>query len=142
MTEQNPKIDGRTKRALDIAIDRKQVSQASYRAVLAGRITLQEAKAIGRDGAPATDAAQHQSGPGTTTGTARSASADTNDTGRAPCLCGCGGTPKGAKSRFLMGHDSRLHSDLKRNLEKDPLLRNERFTVEQRAYAKERGLIR
>jgi hypothetical protein len=36
MTEQNAKIDGRTKRALDMAIARRQVSQDSYRAVLAG----------------------------------------------------------------------------------------------------------
>ena len=35
----------------------------------------------------------------------------------------------------------RLYGELKRNLEKDPLLRNERFTEEQKAYAKERGLI-
>jgi hypothetical protein len=28
-----------------------------------------------------------------------------------------------------------------RNLEKDPLLRNERFSPEQKAYARERGLL-
>ena len=44
MTEQNLRLDGRTKRALDVAIARKQVSQESYRAVLAGEITLQRAK--------------------------------------------------------------------------------------------------
>jgi hypothetical protein len=43
--------------------------------------------------------------------------------------------------RFLPGHDARLHGELKRNLEKDPLLRNERFTEDQREYAKERGLV-
>lgn len=51
MTEQNPKIDGRTERALDMAIARKQVSQESYRAVLAGQISLADAKAMGRSGA-------------------------------------------------------------------------------------------
>lgn len=25
------------------------------------------------------------------------------------CQCGCGGQPKGAKSRFLPGHDARVH---------------------------------
>jgi hypothetical protein len=35
----------------------------------------------------------------------------------------------------------RLYGELKRNLEKDPLLRNERFTDKQREYAKERSLI-
>ncbi len=140
MPQQNPKIDGRTKRALDMAIARKQVSQESYRAVLAGTLTLREAKAMGRDGAPATDATLGRSGPGAATGTARSAGADTGAE-RTLCLCGCGQIPEGKKSRFLLGHDSSLQSELKRNLQKDPLLRNERFTEEQRAYAVERGLI-
>lgn len=33
---------------------------------------------------------------------------------RAPCLCGCGGFPKGRKSRFVPGHDARYHGALKR----------------------------
>ena len=48
---------------------------------------------------------------------------------------------RGKNSRFRPGHDARLHGELKRNLEKDPLLRNEGFTDEQKANAKERGLI-
>ena len=133
MTEQNPNLDGRTKRALDMAIARKQVSQESYRAVLAGEITLQEAKAIGRDGAPATDATEDRSG--------REEPRTGPREGRQfrPCLCSCGGTTRGG--RFLPGHDARLHGELKRNLEKDPLLRNERFTDAQKAYAVECGLI-
>ena len=132
MTEQNPNLDGRTKRALDMAIARKQVSQESYRAVLAGEMTLQEAKELGRSGAP-TDTPQGSGGP-------RRASEGPRE-GRQPrpCLCSCGGTTRGG--RFLPGHDARLHGELKRNLEKDPLLRNERFTEEQKAYARERGLI-
>jgi hypothetical protein len=43
--------------------------------------------------------------------------------------------------RFHPGCDQKLFGELKRNLEKDPLLRNERFTEEQKAYARERGLI-
>lgn len=31
-----------------------------------------------------------------------------------PCLCGCGGFPKGANTRFLPGHDARYHAALKR----------------------------
>ena len=133
MTEQNPKVDGRTKRALDTAIARRQVSQESYRAVLAGTLTLQEAKAIGRDGAPATDASEGRSG--------REEPRTGPREGRTPrpCLCSCGGTTRGG--RFLPGHDARLHGELKRNLEKDPLLRNERFSDEQKAYARERGLV-
>ncbi len=29
---------------------------------------------------------------------------------REPCLCGCGGFPKGAKARFIPGHDARFHA--------------------------------
>lgn len=29
---------------------------------------------------------------------------------RPPCECGCGGFPKGKKSRFIPGHDAKLHS--------------------------------
>jgi hypothetical protein len=43
------KIDGRTRRALDVAIAKRQISPASYRAVLAGEITLQAARDLGRD---------------------------------------------------------------------------------------------
>ncbi len=31
---------------------------------------------------------------------------------RTRCLCGCDGTPKGKKSRFVMGHDAKLRSEL------------------------------
>jgi hypothetical protein len=142
MTQQNPKIDGRTKRALDMAIARKQVSRGSYRAVLAGTLTLQEAKAIGRDGGPATDAAQGISGPGRGRETAETPQEQPTDAPQGTprsCLCGCGETTRGG--RFKPGHDARLYGELKRNLEKDPLLRNERFTEEQRGYARERGLL-
>src|SRR5215211_4089249 len=131
MTEENTQIDGRTKRALDMAIARRQVSQESYRAVLAGEITLQRAKEVGRDRRPA-DTGQASGGR---------EEARTGPRGSRtprPCMCSCGGTTKGG--RFLPGHDARLHSELKRNLEKDPLLRNERFRDEQRRYAVERGL--
>jgi hypothetical protein len=47
----------------------------------------------------------------------------------------------GKKSRFRPGHDARLYGGLKRNLERDPLLRNQRFSDEQKAYARERGLV-
>jgi hypothetical protein len=131
------KIDGRTKRALDIAIAKRQVSQDSYRAVLAGEITLQRAKELGRDRGPA-DTAQGSGDQDEARTGPRSATGDTSTSG-AYCLCGCGETTRGG--RFKPGHDARLHSELKRNLDKDPLLRNERFTDEQRRYAVERGLV-
>lgn len=33
---------------------------------------------------------------------------------RTPCECGCGGTPKGRKSRFLPGHDAKHYGRIKR----------------------------
>jgi hypothetical protein len=33
---------------------------------------------------------------------------------RPPCLCGCGGYPKGKKARFVPGHDARYHSAQKK----------------------------
>lgn len=132
MDEQR-KLDGRTRRALDMAIAKRQISQASYRAAIEGKITLQRAKELGRDRGP-TDTAQGSGGQEEARTGPRSAS-----TGGTYCLCGCGETTRGG--RFKPGHDARLHAELKRNLQNDPLLRNERFTNEQRAYARERGLI-
>ena len=109
----------------------KQVSQESYRAVLAGKITLQRAKELGRSGAP-TDTPQASDGRG------RASSGPREGRRPRPCIA-CGGMTKGG--RFHPGCDQKLFGELKRNLEKDPLLRNERFTEEQRAYARERGLI-
>ena len=128
MTEQK-KIDGRTKRALDLAIARRQVSQESYHAVTEGRITLAEAKSLGRDRRP--DTSEDQSGPGETTKRSRR--------GRQPrpCIC-CGGLTKGG--RFHPGCDQRLYGRIQRQLRVDPLLRSDQFTDEQRRYAVERGL--
>ena len=151
MTEQNPKMDGQTKRALDLAIARRQVSQDSYRAVLDGRISLQEAKTIGRAGTPATDAAQGHSGPGTTTEiqdeparrtagivptpsrtllparASRRASPRTDHTPtKTPCLCGCG---RLVGSRFATGHDMRMFRVAREHLEQ-----GRELTDEQREY--------
>ena len=44
--------------------------------------------------------------------------------------------------RLLIADDHPIfRKGLRQVIEKDPLLRNERFTEEQKAYAKERGLI-
>jgi hypothetical protein len=109
----------------------KQVSQESYRAVLAGKITLQRAKELGRSGAP-TDTPQASDGRG------RASSGPREGRRPRPCIA-CGGMTKGG--RFHPGCDQKLFGELKRNLQNDPLLRNERFSEEQKAYARERGLI-
>ena len=142
MTEKDTKIDGRARRAADIALAKRQISPASYRALVeeGGRITLQQAKELGRDRGP-DGAIQGHGDQETATETVGRTSAE-DGIERAPCLCGCGQAPKGKKARFLMGHDNRLFGELKRNLRSDPLLRNARFTDEQREYARERGLLR
>jgi hypothetical protein len=126
------KVHHKTRKAADLSLAKRQISPASYRAVLAGEITLQAARDLGRDKGPV-DTSDADDGP-------RQASSGPRE-GRTPrpCMCSCGGTTKGG--RFLPGHDARLHGELKRNLQNDPLLRNERFTDEQKAYAVERGLV-
>jgi hypothetical protein len=133
MTEQK-KLDGRTKRAADIALAKRLISPASYRALVEeGRISLQEAKKLGRDRGPddASEASDGQEEP-------RKRPRE-GHTPR-PCLCSCGGTTKGG--RFLPGHDARLRSELVAQIKKgDVLLRSDRITAEQRAFAVRHGLI-
>lgn len=112
------KIDGRTKRALDTAIAKRQVSQESYRAVLEGRIDLKTAKDLGREGSPY--------GPAKKT-------VSKNDRSR-PCLCGCQGTSK--TGRFVAGHDQRMVTYAKE------YVRGERdLTPEQMGYVQESGKL-
>jgi hypothetical protein len=130
-------VHHQTERGARIALAKKQISQASYEAVLAATLTLAEAKELGRDRGPH-DTSQASSGHEEGRKTPREGSQEHSRSGAATCLCGCG---EPVKNRFRPGHDMRLYGELKRNLEKDPLLRNQRFTDEQKAYAKERGLI-
>ena len=125
------KVHHQTERGARIALAKRQISRASYEAVLAGTLTLAEAKELDRDRGP--------DGTGRPSG-GHEEGRKTPREGRTarPCLCSCGGTTKGG--RFLPGHDARLHGELKRNLKNDPLLRNERYSDEQRQYAVERGL--
>ena len=108
----------------------KQVSQESYRAVLAGKITLQRAKELGRSGAP-TDTPQASDGRG------RASSGPREGRRPRPCIA-CSGLTKGG--RFHPGCDQALYGRIKRQLRSDPLLRSDRFNDEQRRYAVERGL--
>ena len=129
--EKNPQVHHQTVRGARLSLARKEISQASFRAVLAGELSLPDAKRLGRDGGPTpADAREGQERA-------------TGIPGRqAPhCLCGCGQRPTSPRSRFVQGHDHRLYGDLKRNLKSDPLLRNQRYNDAQRRYAVERGLV-
>jgi hypothetical protein len=146
MTEQK-QIDGRTRRAADMALAKRSISRASYDALLAGRIGIAEAKSIGRDGAPAADTAQASGGPGTATRVSRSASAeDRRDTPpqpasrinkndrtptKTPCLCGCGlEVPR----TFAPGHDARMF-----RVAREHLTEGTELTEEQRKYLESPG---
>lgn len=121
-TQEQPefKLDGRTKRALDIAISKKQISQASYKAVVEGRIDLTKAKELGREGSPDTSV-----GP--------AVRVNKNDRSRL-CMCQCGRETKGG--RFIPGHDQRLVTYAKE------YVRGEReLTDEQMEYVESSGKL-
>jgi hypothetical protein len=130
------KVHHQTRKAADMALAKRLISRASYEAILAGALSLDRAKELGRDRGPH-DTGQASDGPGTATETPREGRERPQE-GASACICGCGEL---VKSRFRPGHDMRLYGELKRNLEKDPLLRNQRFNEEQREYARQRGLI-
>lgn len=137
------KIDGRTKRAADIALAKRQIFPASYRALVEeGRITLQHAKELGRDRGPDdTDQGsggreEARTGPRSATGNTSTGGADK---AQKLCLCGCG---EPVSRSFKPGHDARLRSELLAQIKKgDVLLRSERITPEQRAFAVRHGRI-
>jgi len=126
------KVHGNTKKAADMALARREISRDSHKAVHEGKITLAEARERGHDRGPGYTG-QASSGQDETRTGPRSASVVGTY-----CLCGCGEITRGG--RFKPGHDARLHGELKRNLQNDPLLRNERYSDAQRRYAVERGL--
>lgn len=80
------------------ARDSGQISRLAYEAVIYGDITLERALSLGPSAPEDTTDTYHrrppeggyQSRPGT-------------------CLCGCGDTPVKRGSRFLPGHDARMH---------------------------------
>jgi hypothetical protein len=131
------KVHGNTRKAADMALAKRLISRSSHEAILRGELSLAAGKILGRDRGPNTP--EGPSGSGAATEGPRKGSVEGTEAPRT-CLCGCHEPMRGKKSRFRPGHDARLLGELKRNLQKDPLLRNERFTDEQREYARERGL--
>lgn len=147
MTEQK-KIDGRTKRAADLALMKRTISRASYDAILAGTLTLAEAKSLGRDREP--DTPEAHGGPPTAAEGARSASAqdgaDTppqpvsrlskNDT-RQFCWCGCQQLSSPGRI-WRQGHDQRAKGTIKRAVKEG---RVAELSPQLKEYGVERGLI-
>jgi hypothetical protein len=125
--EQNPKVHHMTMKGARNALAHRLISQDSYRAVLRGELTLTEAKSLGRDRGPSTSAPEK---------------VQEKPPEPSLCLCGCGQRPRSPRSLFVQGHDSRLRSELMAQIKKgDVLLRSERFTPGQRAFAVRHRLI-
>lgn len=83
-------VHHQTKKGADMALAKKQISPDSHKAVHAGRISLDEAKNLGREGSPFGPAPK---------------SASKTDRSR-DCLCGC--QQRTAGGFFKSGHDMRL----------------------------------
>jgi hypothetical protein len=110
------KVHHQTKRGADLALAKRQISQESHKAILEGRISLDEAKSLGRNAG--------LSGP--------AARVDKDDRSR-ECMCGCGTRTRG---RFAQGHDMRLVTYAKE------YVRGQReLTDEQLAYVQESGKL-
>ena len=125
MTEQNTPqettteatIHPMTRKAVDASLAKKAISPDSHKAVLAGELSLEEARSLGRNAGP--------SGP--------AVRVDKNDRSRS-CLCGCQGTSK--TGRFVAGHDQRMVTYAKE------YVRGEReLTQEQAEYVQTSGKL-
>ena len=131
-----------------MALAKRRISRASYEAILAGTLTLAEAKELWRDRGP-DDTGQASDGPGTATETPREGREHPQaGTGAPPqpisriskedrsrlCMCACGTRTKGG--RFAPGHDVRMVSYAKE------YLRGEReLTDEQMTYVRDSGKL-
>ena len=88
ITEANA-VHHATKKAADMSLAKKAISPDSHAAVHEGRITLEEARELGREGSPY--------GPAK-----RTVSKNDRTPNKTPCLCGCGEL---VPRNFKAGHD-------------------------------------
>jgi hypothetical protein len=114
------KVHGNTKKAADMALAKKAISPDSHWAVHEGRIDLEEARSLGREGSPFGPAPK---------------AADKSNRTRL-CMCQCGRSTKG---RFAVGHDARVKGWIIRAVREGTV---DKLTDEQREYGEERDLFR
>jgi hypothetical protein len=112
MTEEI-KVHHATRKAADLALAKKAISPDSHRAIHEGRIDLEEARSLGREGSPFGPAPK---------------AVDKNDRTR-PCIA-CGGTTKGG--RFHPGCDAKMH-----RLAREYVRGERELTEEQLAYVRD-----
>jgi len=141
-------IHHNTRKATDISLAKRQISPASHRAVLAGEITLQAARDLGRDGAP--PAADATDGPGTATQISRESSG-TDDAHTPPrpvsriskddktqeCWCGCEELTS-PNRKWRPGHDQRAKGIIRRAIKEGKV---GELSPQLRDYGAERGLL-
>ncbi len=113
-------VHGNTKKAADLALAKRAISPDSHKAVHEGRISLEEARELGREGSPF--------GPAKKT-------VAKNDRSRS-CMCGCGRETRG---RFATGHDARVKGWIVKAVREGTL---DELSEEIQGYAAERDLIR
>jgi hypothetical protein len=134
-----------------LALAKRLISRSSHEAVLAGTLTLAEAKSLGRDRGPH-DTGQASGGRGAATETPRKGRERPQEgTGAPPqpisriskddttqeCWCGCGERTK-PNRRWLQGHDQRGKGILSRAVAAG---RTGELPDQLRDYGQERGLI-
>jgi hypothetical protein len=152
--ERNPKVHHMTVKAARTALAGRQISQESYRSVLRGVISLERAKAIGRDGTSTPDATGGHSGPGTTTETSGRASAEdhqggtemrpqpvsriSKDDATQECWCTVCGQQTSPRRRFKPGHDQRAKGIIKRAVQEDKV---DELDARLKEYGQERGML-
>jgi hypothetical protein len=147
------KVHHQTERGARFALAKKQISQDSYKAVLAGTLTLAEARKIERERAP--DAPTSRGGQDEARTGPRSAREDrerpqegteippqptsriSKDDATQECWCGCGEQTKPHR-RWKPGHDQRAKGSIKRAVAAGKV---DELSDRLRDYGQERGLI-
>lgn len=124
MTEQT-KVHGNTLKAADMSLAKKEISPASHEAVREGRLSLEEARDLGRDAGPDSEAPP------------KPESRISKDDATQECWCGCGEWTK-PNRRWRPGHDQRAKGIIKRTVEAD---KTAELSDRLREYGVERGLI-
>ena len=113
-------IHHNTKKAADTALAKRAISPDSHRAIHEGRITLEEARSLGREGSPF--------GPAP-----KVVSKNDRTPTKTPCLCGCGEL---VSRNFKAGHDMRLVT-----FAKEYVRGARELTPEQMEYAERSGKL-
>ena len=113
-----------TVKGANLAVARKEISADSCRAVIAGELSLQQAKVYGRD-------ADRNGNPVVSETSKKKAPKKSKE--QTPCICGCGETSVSG-NRFRPGHDMKMF-----RIAREALAGERELTDEQHAYLESSG---